>query len=203
MAFNIVELAASVEGGEDTGFDQRCRFGHRVDGHAVYCHNDRWYDAPRKCRRSWYTNGRVNDEECAGFEVNPEFKGEILKIATPLTTCSQCSGVRHINADRGKIETCPLCMGSGEDPKPIDLTGYEQDMLESGAGHGGRKDTAGHPFVYIAKNDSEHRSIEKLLELKLVVMRSVTFTKSASAYLLENTMKGEAVMQANWKARKS
>lgn len=48
MAFNIVELMADDE---DCAWDQPCKYGHRVGGHAVYCHNDEWLDGPRKCRR--------------------------------------------------------------------------------------------------------------------------------------------------------
>ena len=59
---NVVELLAG-----DASFDQPCRYGGLVDGHAVYCHNDSWLYAPRKCRRSWHTNGEVRDEDCEGY----------------------------------------------------------------------------------------------------------------------------------------
>jgi hypothetical protein len=36
----------------------------------VYCHNQTWKDAPRKCRRTWYTGGEINDEDCPGYEPN-------------------------------------------------------------------------------------------------------------------------------------
>jgi len=72
---NIVELLQDDD--SDCAFDQPCRFGHRVEGHAVYCHNEDWADSPRKCRRTWYTNGRIKDEDCPGFELNPEFKMEV------------------------------------------------------------------------------------------------------------------------------
>src|SRR3990167_11162825 len=36
-AFNLVEL---IGGEDDCAFDQPCAFGHRVNGHAVYCHNE-------------------------------------------------------------------------------------------------------------------------------------------------------------------
>ena len=67
---NIVELAA--EPGE-CGFDQPCAFGNRVEGHAVYCHNEHWLYAPRKCRRTWYTGGETRDEDCEGYQPNPAF----------------------------------------------------------------------------------------------------------------------------------
>jgi hypothetical protein len=65
---NLVELLAD-EG--DCAFDQPCAHGHRVEVHAVYCHNTEWADAPRKCRRTWYSGGEVRDEDCPGFKPNP------------------------------------------------------------------------------------------------------------------------------------
>jgi hypothetical protein len=197
MAFNIVELIA-----DEGGFDQRCRFGHRVEEHAVYCHNDNWEDSPRKCRRTWYTNGRIKDEECAGFEPNTDFKGEFVQISLSQSVCSRCKGAKRIKTDRGKTETCPLCMGSGEEPGPVALTDYEQDTLEIGNMHSGRHDTSGHPFVRIARNETERESIDKLCELNLVILRSISSASADFCYLLENTTKGEAVMQANWAAQK-
>ena len=73
MTFNIVEFAAD---GDDCAFDQPCKFGHRVETHAVYCHNEHTPGMPRKCRRTWYTGGRVRDEDCAGYEPNPDFNRE-------------------------------------------------------------------------------------------------------------------------------
>lgn len=69
--FNIVELVADHD---DCAFDQPCKYGHRVEGHAVYCHNDEWKEGPRKCRRTWYTGGEVRDEDCEGFAPNTEYK---------------------------------------------------------------------------------------------------------------------------------
>ena len=66
---NIVEMM--TDGDEDCAWDQPCAFGHRVGGHAVYCHNERWLYAPRKCRRTWYTGGKRRDEDCRGFKPNP------------------------------------------------------------------------------------------------------------------------------------
>lgn len=62
---NIVE-ACSDEAGD--GFNQACHFGYLVDGHAVYCHNSEWLYSPRKCRRTWYTQGETKDEDCVGFK---------------------------------------------------------------------------------------------------------------------------------------
>jgi hypothetical protein len=66
---NLVELTADED---ECATDQPCKFGNRVSGHAVYCHNEEWSEAPRKCRRSWYTGGLERDEDCPGFAPNPE-----------------------------------------------------------------------------------------------------------------------------------
>lgn len=68
---NLVELFCDDE---DSVFDQPCVYGNRVDGHAVYCHNEKWLYAPRKCRRTWYTGGETRDEDCEGYKPNPNFK---------------------------------------------------------------------------------------------------------------------------------
>ncbi len=65
---NLVEMMA--ESGE-SAFDQPCKHGNRVGGHAVYCHNDDWENAPRKCCWTWYTGGAQRDEDCPGFAPNP------------------------------------------------------------------------------------------------------------------------------------
>lgn len=67
-AFNLVEL---VDDGEDSAFDQPCAFGHRVDGHAVYCHNEGWPNGPRKCRRR-QDDPKYLHEDCPGFVLNPD-----------------------------------------------------------------------------------------------------------------------------------
>lgn len=66
---NLVELVS-----DESAFDQPCKYGNRVETHAVYCHNDQWKDAPRKCRRTWYTGGREKDEDCQGFCANTTTK---------------------------------------------------------------------------------------------------------------------------------
>lgn len=68
---NAVEIVAMSES-DTIGFNQPCRFGSLVEDHAVYCHNTWWIDAPRKCRRTWYTNGEKRDEDCPGFEPRKE-----------------------------------------------------------------------------------------------------------------------------------
>ena len=69
---NVVELVA--DGGR--AWDQPCRFGHRVEDYAVYCHNSRWIDSPRKCHRrqnaSWFGPAWPH-QECPGYEPNPSF----------------------------------------------------------------------------------------------------------------------------------
>ena len=76
---NLVEMCAEPD---DCAFDQPCVYGNRVDSHAVYCHNDKWPEAPRKCRRTWYTGGASRDEDCPGFEPNPNYKPKNIKQST-------------------------------------------------------------------------------------------------------------------------
>lgn len=59
--WNPIELLADAE---NCGFDQPCHFGYRVESHAVYCHNDAWPDAPRKCHRN---RSDFLHEDCPGF----------------------------------------------------------------------------------------------------------------------------------------
>lgn len=73
---NIVEMIAD---GDDCAFDQPCMYGHRVEGHAVYCHNTSWLYAPRKCRRRQNENAYGEawpHEGCAGFRPNPTLPQE-------------------------------------------------------------------------------------------------------------------------------
>lgn len=74
---NLVEMIQDEDA--DCAFDQPCAFGHRVNGHAVYCHNSKWLYAPGKCRRTWYTGGKTRDEDCEGFQPNPRFDPEPTK----------------------------------------------------------------------------------------------------------------------------
>lgn len=64
---NIVEILDA----DESAFDQPCKYGNRVGTHAVYCHNNEWDAAPRKCHRTWYTAGRKRDEDCPGFAARP------------------------------------------------------------------------------------------------------------------------------------
>lgn len=64
---NIVEMVTA--GDDDCAFDQPCYFGHRVETHAVYCHNDAWPDSPRKCRRR-KDDPDFRHEDCPGFAPN-------------------------------------------------------------------------------------------------------------------------------------
>lgn len=66
---NLVEILADDD---ECAFDQPCKNGNRVDGHAVYCHSEH-PDAPRKCRRTWYTGGEVKDEDCPFYIPNPDY----------------------------------------------------------------------------------------------------------------------------------
>ncbi len=65
----LVEILA-----DESSFDQSCAYGNRVESHSVYCHND---NIPcRKCRRTWYTGGKVKDEDCSGYKNNDNMTGE-------------------------------------------------------------------------------------------------------------------------------
>lgn len=193
MAVNLVEMIQAEDA--DCAFDQPCKFGHRVECHAIYCHNDAWDNAPRKCRRSAYTGGEVKDEDCPGFQPNPAFKDGFNP--TPITgpLCSQCGGSKLVIAERGKSETCPRCMGDGAEPHAVEMSQYEQGTLEMGHTIAPRP---GERFVGIAENAAECESIYRLDEMNLVVIRSVSWVNKASVFLLESTAKGHAVMRANW-----
>jgi len=52
----------------DSAFDQECKYGHRVGGHAVYCHNDK--SPYRKCRFGWYSGSENPDHDCLYFKKN-------------------------------------------------------------------------------------------------------------------------------------
>jgi len=70
-SMNIVEWMADDD---EVFWDQPCKWGCRIEGHAVYCNNKGWAEAPRKCRRTWYTGGKVRDEDCPGYWENPNRK---------------------------------------------------------------------------------------------------------------------------------
>jgi hypothetical protein len=199
MALNIVELVQEPDA--DCAFDQPCKFGHRVEGHAVYCHNDAWTDSPRKCRRTWYSGGEIKDEDCPGFQPNTEFKGALSPSPISGDRCSQCGGSKLIRCDKETVETCPRCTGDGTEPRAIEMTEYEQDTLEMSHTLAGRH--PGERFVRIAEDKTESDLVHRLCDLKLVELRSVSWVGNESVYLLESTAKGWAVMQANWEARKN
>lgn len=191
--FNIVEAIQGPD--SDCAFDQPCRYGHRVEGHAVYCHNSSWDDSPRKCRNTWHTGGKRKDEDCPGFSPNPEFKGVFSPTIVEPPLCLQCGGKRFIGVEEGRIETCDRCEGDGQEPKRFDLNNYEQDTLELASSMARRP---GERFIRIADNKEQSESINKLEEASLVMLRSVTWRKGSKIYLLESTAKGHAVMKANW-----
>lgn len=195
MAINFVEIAADPV---ECAFDQPCRFGNRVDGHAVYCHNDAWTDGPRKCRRSWYTGGETKDEDCPGFEKNPAFTGQFLPSPINGTRCVACNGIRLKTVSDDKKETCPRCCGEGSDPKAMKLSTFEQGALESAYPFG-----VGEWFVLTADTDDKSASVHKLLARNLLELRSLSFANLVSIYLVRLTGKGNAVMRANWAAAKA
>jgi hypothetical protein len=199
MAFNIVE--AIQEEDSDCAFDQPCKFGHRVEGHAVYCHNDAWRDGPRKCRRSWYTGGKTKDEDCPGFQPNPEFKGEFNPTSIQEPRCSRCGGSRLIKGDRETVETCTRCMGDGSDPTAMEMSDFAMNTLERCCVHSGKSPAQFDYNCRITENKQEDDDMHWLEERDLISIRSISFTKSrANVYLYKMTAKGDAVMQANWES---
>lgn len=70
---NIVEMMQDAD--DDCAWDQPCAHGHRVEYHAVYCHNKRWLYSPTKCRRGNWGSGSPHDK-CPGFLANPLFKAQ-------------------------------------------------------------------------------------------------------------------------------
>jgi hypothetical protein len=48
-------------------FDQPCKFGCRILD-IVLCTNNEWEFAPKKCHRTYHTQGVVRDEDCEGFK---------------------------------------------------------------------------------------------------------------------------------------
>jgi hypothetical protein len=69
---NMINLVEIFTDKSEQSCNQKCKFGNLVKGHAVYCHSEN-PDAPRKCRRTFYTNGEVKDEDCEFYEPNPNF----------------------------------------------------------------------------------------------------------------------------------
>lgn len=202
MAFNIVE--AIQEPDADCAFDQPCKFGHRVEGHAVYCHNDAWHDGPRKCRRTWYTGGETKDEDCPGFQPNSEFKGELNPTTIEQPLCTACGGTKLKAVEAGHTETCPRCMGDGSEPHAMALTSHQQDALEACCVHSGKSPAQFDYNAQVAETGDESDGMWTLDGDGLIEIRQVSYTKAdAKVFLYRMTAKGDAVMRANWEARKS
>ena len=72
------ELVPMLEG---TITNQPCVFGHLVENHSVYCHNNK--SPYRKCHCSWYYGRAVSildkcaDEDCKYYKRNPSFSEDI------------------------------------------------------------------------------------------------------------------------------
>jgi hypothetical protein len=199
MAINVVELIADQD---ECAFDQPCRFGHRVEGHAVYCQNDAWTDGPRKCRRTWYSGGEFKDEDCPGFQPNPAFRGEMSPTPMLGDLCSACGGTKLRKAPKNVLETCERCCGDGVEPSAMDLSQYEQDTLELGLGSSYQPGAQRDLYMRGAKDNSERESLGRLEEAHLVSVRTIASFGGELVLLLRLTGKGDAVMRANWKRNK-
>jgi hypothetical protein len=68
--FNMVEYFSD----EEQVFDQPCKWGNRVGGHSVYCHNQS--TGCRKCIYRWCSQKQHEENECGGYEPNPEWTAE-------------------------------------------------------------------------------------------------------------------------------
>jgi hypothetical protein len=71
----MMSLVEMVTSDDKQSFNQKCKFGNLVEGHAVYCHNED-LKAPRKCCHTWYYGNSkkgYQDEDCPLFEINPKF----------------------------------------------------------------------------------------------------------------------------------
>jgi hypothetical protein len=78
---NIVEM---ISDSDDNAWDQPCAHGYRVAGHAVYCHNERWLYAPRKCRRGEQWDGTDwPHAKCPGYKPNPTAQKTARATAVP------------------------------------------------------------------------------------------------------------------------
>ncbi len=65
--FNFVEEL------EEGKWNQKCKHGHLIPYHSVYCHSDN-PEAPRKCHHTWFFGSDAKgyqDEDCPFFEPNP------------------------------------------------------------------------------------------------------------------------------------
>lgn len=54
---------------EEGIWNQKCKHGHLIPGHSVYCHSAN-PESPRKCHRTWFTGGETKDEDCPYYEEN-------------------------------------------------------------------------------------------------------------------------------------
>jgi hypothetical protein len=197
MTINIVELAADQD---DCAFDQRCKFGNRVEDHAVYCHNDAWVDGPRKCRRTWYTGGTTRDEDCPGFQPNEAFQGSLETPILNAPLCGTCGGAKLVPADpqRGTVETCDRCQGTGEEPPRIELAKWEIYVLESCIGASHQHPFDHHTAILSGEPFRLKEFPDRLLEEGLLEMRSVGRDGPALIHTVRLTRKGYAVLIACW-----
>lgn len=190
---NPVELMANQE---DCAFDQPCIFGNRVEGHAVYCHNEKWFESPRKCRRTWYTGGKDPDEACTGYEPNPDFAGAHAVVVTE-PKCPTCSGTRRTSGER--YGSCFDCDGTGVVLAPVDLDEHLLRAVESAHSSSTHRD---YVQVLVTQDSSESEAIEKSVEAGLIDIRSVSWKDNVTGYLVKLTGLGMASLRAAWKKNK-
>lgn len=180
---NIVELINA----DESAFDQPCKFGNRVEDHAVYCHNEEWEDSPRKCRRSWYTGGEIKDEDCPGFERNESYVGELAPTPINGTPCSVCTGKKITTTVLGSYSTCEHCQGDGVEPQYLKLSEFEMKALSLR--------NVGDLYVCKSSGEEEFDSMRRLIELNLLKFRMFTPLGNTSDWLVCLTGKGAAVLE--------
>lgn len=201
MVINLVEMIQ--DGDSDCAWDQPCKFGHRVEGHAVYCHNESWDDSPRKCRRTWATGGDIKDEDCPGFQRNIEFAGALDPTPVAEPRCTKCGGSKLVESHPGRTKTCTRCMGEGRDPQTMKLSDFAQNVLERLISDNLGDFDDFDPQAVIADSESDAKDVLGLERLSLVEIRSMQARPKMgiTVFLCRLTGKGAVVLRAIWKAK--
>lgn len=101
MIFNLVEILADDS---EKSFNQSCKFGCLVAGHAVYCHSDN-SDAPRKCHKTWASGGEVKDEDCEFYQKRELLTRNIKERKTSKVERNSTSfWLKNAIRDNGSVE---------------------------------------------------------------------------------------------------
>ncbi len=94
-------------------------------------------------------------------------------------------------------------MGDGSEPRAVKLSTYEQDTLEMGLIFSGKHSGQHDYYARLAEDEAESGAISHLCYLNLIELRTISFSKTTTrCYLIRLTSKGDAVLRANWAAKK-